>query len=439
MNARLLATVGLLALVVLAGCSAAPIEGDLGKENGYRYDAQIDVTTADGLNESERTAVVSRAMARIERIRGVEFEKTVSVEVISRDEFRNQSGGGRVDASNLTDRQLWNEQVWEGLHIIGEDTTYPSTSSSNRGSTVVGYYSGSKEKIVIVSDSPTPQISRDTLVHELYHALQDQQFNFGTNPQLQDKQLAQRGVTEGEANYIEALYRNRCGTEWSCIPLPERSGGSASDSDSFNRALFLTSFAPYAEGPWFVDAVRDRGGWEAVDDLYTNFPNSTEQIIHPEAYPDEQPVNVSLADRSNGEWSRFDDIDRPVYDTVGEASIYAMFQGNGLVGRSGSEQYEYDHPFSAGWDGDKLIPYRNDGKYGYVWRTRWESPEDAREFADAYRELLAQSNATDLGDGRFRIQSGPFADAFRLTRSGATVTIVNAPTTDELDGVHAAN
>ena len=430
-------TLGVLALVALAGCSA-PLEADLGQENGYRYDADISVTMEDGLNESEQTAVVSRAMARIERIRGVEFEKTVPVEVISREEFRNGSFGGRpTDLANLSDRQLWNEQVWEALHIVGEDETYPSSSSSNRGATVVGYYSSREDQIVIVSDSPTPQISRDTLVHELVHALQDQQFNLGGNPQLQDEQIAENGVVEGEANYIEATYRNRCGTRWSCIPLPERSG-SSSPPDSFNRALFLTSFAPYAEGPWFIDAIRDRGGWEAVDDLYENYPISTEQVIHPDAYPDERPENVTLPDRSTAEWERFTNISRPVYDTVGEASIYAMFQGNGVVNRTGSDQYDYDQRFSAGWDGDRLVPYRNGDRYGYVWRSEWESADEAREFVGAYRDLLDRQGADRLEDGRYRIASGPFADAFRVTRSGETVTIVNAPRLADLDSIHDA-
>jgi hypothetical protein len=373
-------------------------------------------------------------MARIEHIRGVQFLHDTPVEVITREEFRNRTGDP-PDPTNLTDRQLWNEQVWEALHIVGEDRTYPESQGTNRGSSVVGYYSSRNNEIVIVSDSPTPTIDRQTLVHELIHALQDQQFNLGKNREFQDRQLAQRGVTEGEANYIARLYADRCGTTWSCIDRPERIGSRPSE---FNQALFLTSFAPYAEGPRFVDAIRQRSGWGGVDALYDAYPESTEQIIHPRKYPADDPREVTIPDRSNDDWRRFTDIDRPVKDVVGEASIYAMFRGNGVI--PDGDQYDYGHPLSSGWEGDAIVPYRNGDRYGYVWRTTWESSGDARDFVEGYRKLLDARNASAIGDSRYRIPEGsPFADAFRVTRDGDTVTIVNAPNARSLNAVHQAS
>jgi hypothetical protein len=35
------------------------------------------------------------------------------------------------------------------------------------------------------------------------------------------------------------------------------------------------------------------------------------------------------------------------------------------------------------------------------------------------------------------IESGPYADAFRVVRRGDTVTVVNAPAVEDLDSVHA--
>jgi len=419
-------------LLVLSGCSAPTSAGELGEEGSYSATDPIPVTTGDGLNESERESLLARTMARIEVVRGVEFTNTTAVEVISRAEFRNRTGGGG-DPTNLTDRQLWNEQVWEALFIVGEDTTYPATRSTNRGTSVVGYYSNSR--IVLVSDSETPMVDRNTLVHELVHALQDQRFNFGTNPRFQDRQLAEQGLTEGDANYVTARYRQRCDGEWDCIPIPER---NRTRPDGFNQALFLTSYAPYSEGPQFVQALRQRDGWRTVNDAYDSLPVSTEQVIHPETYPSEAPIEVTVPDRSTDAWNRFTDIGRPVHDVVGEASIYAMFQGNGIAGRTDRSQYDYDHPFSAGWAGDALVPYRNGDAYGYVWRTRWDSTDDAREFIEGYRELLTSRGATSLDGNRYRIlDSDPFGDAFRLSRSGQTVTVVNAPSADALDRIHA--
>ncbi|QSG14248.1 Hvo_1808 family surface protein [Halapricum desulfuricans] len=432
---RHLAILALAAALVIAGCISPPATtDDIGVENGYRYDADIAVTTGDGLNESEREAVVGRAMARVEYIRGHEFQETVDVRVISRAEYRNRTNDAS-DAANLTARQRWNEQVWEALHIIGEGETYPEARATNRGSSVVGYYSPGDGEIVLVSDSATPRVARGTLVHELVHALQDQHLSLGETRQLQDEQLAVWSLIEGDANYVQDRYERLCGVTWECIETPR---AAPVRSGSFNQGLFLVSYLPYAEGPEFVEALRERGDWRAVDDGYGRFPASTEQVIHPDRYPGDEPATVPIPDRSNSGWEQFDDLDRPGHDTVGEGSIYAMFAATGVIDRSGAAQYDYDHPLSSGWAGDRIVPYHNgSGGYGYVWRVRWATPGEARAFAEGYRTLLDRRGADRIGDGRYRIGDGGFADAFRISRDGQTVTIVNAPTAPGLDAVHA--
>jgi hypothetical protein len=147
---------------------------------------------------------------------------------------------------------------------------------------------------------------------------------------------------------------------------------------------------------------------------------------------------VDVEDRSNGGWERFD-VD-PVADTVGEASIYAMFTHNDVI--QPENRYRYQHPASEGWAGDSLVPYHRgdpaDGDYGYVWKTEWDTEEDARQFHDAYLDLLESKDATRRGDGVYVVESGGFADAFRVERDGSTVTVVNAPTPDGLDAIHGS-
>lgn len=425
---RVALVVTLLLALALAGC-AAPTEDDpLGRENGVHWNDELRITTGDGLNASERRQVVDRAMARLEYIRDLEFESQVPVSVISRQQYlANRSGGGGNETY-----QRWNDQVWEGLFIVGEDRSFHEVQSSTLGQQVLGYYSPSRKEIVIVSDSPQPQLSRGTLVHELVHALQDQHFGLDSNPQTQDTQLAHRSVTEGEANYLQSLYEQRCGTTWSCIENPQSGGGGG--GGGVDSGVLLVILQPYVTGPSFVDSVRADGGWPAVNDLYSAFPASTEQVVHPKLYPEETPVNVTVADRSNGDWRRFD-VD-PVADTLGEASIFAMFEHNGVLGGSVS-RYSFVSTPSAGWGGDALVPYHSGDRYGYVWKTTWDTPADAREFLAAYRDLLAAHGATSRGDGVYVVpESGPFGDAFRVSRTGTTVTIVNAPTTSALAAVH---
>lgn len=420
-------------LVVLSGCSMLgapddtgtegpdPTQDELGWEDGYWYDDSIDVDASDGLSEDELDTVVARSMARIERMRGLEFNKTVPVEIISRSEYREDQP---FEVNGTESR--WNNQVWEGLLLVGEDRNISTVFEQAYGSAVLGYYSPKDDRIVIVSNSDEPKIDRGTLVHELVHALQDQQFGLGESPDTQDAQLARNGVVEGEANVIEERYQQRCDGNWSCISTTPSFGGGG----NIDRGVLTVITYPYIVGPSFVEAIEDRGGWDAVDALYAEYPTSTEQVSTPSQYPDERPVNVTVEDRSSADWDRFDTD--PVADTVGQASIQVMLQRND-AGSGG-----YTGPASEGWDGDSLVPYRNDGQYGYVWELAWETPEDAREFREAYLDALGSHDATARGGGVYVVpDSSPFGDAFRVTRDGTRVRIVNAPTVSALDSVHA--
>jgi hypothetical protein len=421
--------IALAAVLLLAGCAVpgsvsddGGVSGELDEEDGYRYNESIAVSPSDGLNDSELDALVGRSMARLEVLRGLEFTGEVNVSVISRAEYRDD----QPFESNRTETN-WNNQVWEGLFIVGEDRDIDDVFNSTLGGAVLGYYEPGTGNIVIVSDSETPKISRDTLVHELVHALQDQRFGLDESPPTQDAQLARNGVVEGEANLLEDRYRQRCNAEWDCI---EAVSGGAGGGGSIDRGLLTVIRYPYVVGPSFVAAIEDRGNWTAVDDLHDAYPSSTEQISDPSLYPDEQPVTVTVPDNSNGEWERFDHD--PVADTVGAASIHVMFADNGII----DSQRRYEHPVSDGWGGDALVPYRDGDRYGYVWETAWDSREDARQFHEAYRDLLAEYDATREDNVYTVPDTSPFGDAFRVVREGKRVRIVNGPTVESLSAIH---
>ncbi|MFC5971215.1 Hvo_1808 family surface protein [Halomarina salina] len=422
----------LVVLSVLAGCSLPsigpstpdPNEG-LGYEAGYNATDSLPVTTGDGLNASERDAVLARTMARVEEVRGLEFEETVTVELVTREEYQSGDAG----TPGAGERALVNQR-WEALFTVGEDADATAAYDTVFGDSVVGFYSNGR--IVIVSDSETPTLDTRTLAHELLHALQDQHLGFGPRTPTFDGSRAREGLVEGDANYVESLYSERCESEWDCLARPD--GPDA--PGSFNRGIYQAIIQPYVDGPAFVRAIHDRGGWEAVNDAYEQFPDSTEQTIHPARYPDEPVADVTVADESADDWTRLGRD--PPTDRLGEVGVYTMLQTNGVL--EDHQRYDYSHPASTGWAGDQLVPYRNaeTGESAYVWRLAWDSEGDAREFVGAYRDLLTSKNATRPAGDVYVVPSGPYADAFRVTRDGATVTVVNAPTRADLDAVHGS-
>ncbi|SFR98770.1 hypothetical protein SAMN05216559_2096 [Halomicrobium zhouii] len=459
----------LAVLLALAGCQSGTDGGDgvthverpdpesdrLGWEDGYWHDDPVSINESDGYNESEIEAVAARTMARIEVIRGLEFEDDVSVELVSRAEHRERGTGGH---SLSTRHEAYHAQVWEAALILGEDTSPSEARQSVSSEAVAGYYDPASDEIVVVGNE---SLDAATLAHELTHAVQDQQFDLSGDPAVRDRSRARTMVIEGDAEAVESRYVDRCGENWSCA-------GAAANMDAFDDVVdlsellvcellpgcendggldvdqgYLLTFAqPYQLGPEFVEGVHDDGGWDAVNDLHENYPASTEQVIHPEKYPDEAPVNVTVEDRSTDEWSRFDH--EPEAQTLGESILYVTFYDNDAL--NGTRNYS--RAPSAGWAGDALVPYHNgtaganetsdSEAYGYVWKLEWDTEQDAREFDDAYRSVLADRANASADQSVYVVPgSDPYGDAFHVSRDGTTVTIVNAPAREDLSEIHA--
>jgi hypothetical protein len=436
---------------------ADPDEDVIGWEAGYWHNESIDVDQSDGLSDEELDAYVARAMARVEYLRESEFDSEVPVEVLSREEFQRQRG---ENATSNASFDAWNDQVWEALFVIGEDREANEALQSATGETTAGFYAPSDDRIRIITDSPdSPTIDNATLVHELVHALQDQDGDLGeriTATETQDAGLATDGVVEGEANYIEQRYTNRCGAEWDCVETPGSGGGPGEPP---NLGILLTLLQPYSDGPVYIDWLIERGGWEAVEGAFEDPPQSTEQVIH---LTDEEPIPIEYTDRARNGWETFPNQGEGGSDTVGEASMYVMFWYQARTARAQTvspasvtrttsqyDIYNYDAEPSAGWGNDRVFPYHKgsgeDAQYGYVWVTEWDSEQDAEEFAEAYGQILVAQgvpeNEIEDGDeieGQYVIPSGEFADAFRIDRQGTRVTIVNAPTAEDLSDVRPA-
>jgi hypothetical protein len=403
--------------------NSGPPEG-LGEVDGIAYNASLSITVDDGLNESELDALVARSMARIEVIRGLAFEKRVDVEVITREEY---SEG--LDSDLSAAERTWENLRWEALFVVGEDRDALAVLEEVFAGGVQGYYSAREEQIVIVSDADRPAVDTETLVHELVHALQDQRFGLGYDGTTTDAREAYESVIEGEAELVPERYFDRCDGDWSCVRLDGETGDT--DDTDLEAGIRLRILAPYVEGREFVEQIRQDGGWDAVDGLHDRPPASSSQVIHPDSYPDSEPTLPSFTDRSSDEWRPLGETaETSGTDTLGEAAIYAMLLHNDVV--SVDEPLAYEHPFSEGWAGDRLVPYEREGKTGYVWETAWETPEDAEQFASAYQQILEERGAVGTGENSFVIPSGSFDGAFRVTRDGTAVRIVHAPTSDAL-------
>jgi MYXO-CTERM domain-containing protein len=448
-----------------------PDSDRLGWEAGYWYDEELSIDRSDGLSRSELRKVLARSAARVERIRQLEFDRLPELRFVSREEYRGFTDRAYGSFNATTPQRLHQNTKFEALFFIGEEESYFEAQAANQGGTAAAFYtsrdipqldiSAGTIAIITPSDGTPDGLAEPTLGHELTHALQVQQFGSGvldTAGRTEEAYRANLSLTEGDATYVGQSYGVRCEEEWSCLSSDGGGGGAIA-----NFGLAIYGFAAYGETGAFIEAVRAERGWEGVNALYEpgNRPASTEQYIHPERYFEgDRPTEVTVEHRTAGDWELLDLPDSDVdHATFGEAGVFTMLwypsyeaRENVIVPLSrGSNdplvRFDFTHPASEGWDGDKLYPYVNDSsaatnETGYVWKTVWDSPEDAREFADAYRQLLEFREAEQVGERTYVIPESEFgqdfADAFYVVRDGDTVTIVNAPTVTDLSKVRTS-
>jgi hypothetical protein len=140
---------------------------------------------------------------------------------------------------------------------------------------------------------------------------------------------------------------------------------------------------PYNYGYAFVQYLFDNGGWGTVDRAYGNPPVSTEQILHPERYPDDVPIPVELPDFRSQLGDGWDEIDRNV---MGEWYFYLIL----ALGLDENARLDTDRAAAAaaGWGGDSYVVYYNSEQDAIVMvlHSQWDAAPEADEFADAFTE-----------------------------------------------------
>lgn len=424
----------------------------VGWVEGYWYSEPLSINGADGLNESELQQVSARAAARFEALRCLTADEgTPPVTVQSREQFReNQSG--IFDVS--TDRRLADNAAL-AIRLISE-TESDSTEEreQNRGSAVGGTYNFITEEIVIVSDdAENLTIDEGVLAHEIGHAIQDQHFDLAQYERnTVDRDKAILGLIEGDVHYIEQQYNQACANgDWDCLTYGADGGdGNSSPPDFANWGLIFQTIQPYNDGPGFIEHLYETGGWDAVNAAYQQPPTTVTEVVRPDRYPDFAPVEMSVPDRSSDKWERYNDSLGPGYDQVGVAGISAMFiaplfESNGAISvydrsqlRDDEGNYEFFQPAVEGWRGDRLYTYQGTGnETGAVWQIQFETAADREPFLENYEQLISIRGGENLNNGTYRFAPDSGYDiALQIRTDGETVTIVSAPTVDQLTAVH---
>ena len=304
-------------------------------------EGETTTTTAAPAGEVERT--IAELEAFVAKARGLPFKQKVKVTLLDDAAFR-----ARLEEERDVDREelAKTTKVLRALDLIEEDVDLEAAQASLLGDAVLGYYDYEKNELVVRGAGLTPGV-RQTLVHELTHALQDQHFELD-RPELDDRDdeasSAFSGLVEGDARRIEAEYRETLSR------AEQRQADrqtSASELDPDIPRVLLQSLAfPYIFGPDFVDKVMEEGGQGRIDEAFRSPPTTSEHILHPETYL-----------RSEGP--------KPVTEPAADGEVF----DRGVVGEFGLVLILGDDVSGAdlrrainGWGGDRYVAWDAQGR-----------------------------------------------------------------------------
>jgi uncharacterized iron-regulated protein len=262
--------------------------------------------------------------------------------------------------------------------VVGK--VIPRPKEAERG--VQGYYS-TKDKALFVYDDIAGNYERGVLIHELVHALQDQHFGLGRRddaPPGSDAELALSALIEGDATFtmIEALKKDQPRV-------------AAMLDQPLEKARNLRNAFLYAQGARYVKALKERGGWEAVNRAYRFQPHTTATILHPEG--------VATFDLGPGK-------------TIGEYGLIAKLKEQPATATDAVA-------CASGWRADRFT----ESKDGSMWEIAFATGEQARRCREALARLSAEKGrtrtVTDRGERVFVVDAAN-TDAAKVLLDRAT-------------------
>jgi hypothetical protein len=344
----------------------------------------------DSLRELLRRA---DALAReVSRMRRLPLRAAIAKDLVDEPELRR-----RFDAlteEDLERQAMTREAAWlKHWGLIPADVDYRTLMVDALSEAVAGYYDADRKRLTLnrtIAVDPESDWPEMVLVHELTHALQDQNFDLTKFHDLplgeDDAEAARTALAEGDGMAVMlSVMARRDGEEiaWSNPEeVQDLLTSITDDADPEFAALPLVvreglSF-PYEAGLRFVAALRRHGAWSAVDRAFRRPPASTEQILHPDLYLSHHapipvaklaaPTSLPNSDVSN--------------DTVwGELGFSVFLRTHGVAAVRAAAA-------AAGWGGDRVTLIASQAGEIGVARMVWDSQHDAEEAYGATVEAL---------------------------------------------------
>ena len=376
---------------------------------------------------SKLCAQIPPLAEEISRISGMFLRHPVPCDFISKEkigEFLNKRVKDVVKPEDLRAEEL----TLKKFGLVPADFNLAKSTVELLTEQAAAFYDYDKKKL-FVTDSTPSESQEPVLAHEIAHAIADQNYNLGRfikqGRKSDDGSTARMAVMEGQATWLmsEVLAR-KMGQSLKDSPalLQMMSGVTDNGAGQFpvfdNSPLYLrqTLVFPYTKGMLFQHAAVDRDGQHGFAEVFLKPPLSTQQIIHPEKYFNNvQPTRPAVPDPHLPK-----DYKSLVGGTLGELEHGILLEQ--YVGKARSAE------LAPHWRGStfELMEDKKAGRVVLLYASEWESEDAARQYFQAYRELLAKKwkQMTVTAETPDSLTGTGDDGRFELRRKGAIVTSI---------------
>ncbi|MBX0286222.1 hypothetical protein EGH22_07775 [Halomicroarcula sp. F28] len=353
---RLVPTLAVAALLVLAGCTGGPL-GESGTTTASPSDEtpttsptpseSASVPVDDSVTVENGTLPVNATLTfnRVEGLTGTDVDPW-PVRVRNLSEWRGSVQ--RIGAAPLN-RAL-------GFENVSADWSEP-TGVTSPGA------------VYIHPGDGTPAKTERVLAHEYAHLVQYRTTMLPWQGRLNPPRLttdefnARRSLVEGGAVFVADAYTE----QYLAVQTNTAFAREQYRNGSATHRLVL---APYVFGSQYVDSrIDDPANLSAA---YESYPRTTEQVIHNYSRAEEPPANLTVRATGSDVWEHRGN------NTLGEMTTRAALDTELDRERAAAA--------AAGWGNDRLVVYEhatNESRYGWVWVMRWDNASETDELRDA--------------------------------------------------------
>lgn len=346
---------------------------------------------------------IAAMLARVAEVRGLEVKSQVRGRTIDR--ARVEEMIRAKTAQEMPPEVLrYETEALVALGLVPPSYDAEAGMFALVGVSLTGFYEPADRTMYLMTDVGAAE-QKETLAHELVHALQDQHYDLGPlfkyRPGDDERVAAGHALAEGDATSaaLDVVRGDRMGVSPGVYAAMAR--GAIDEIAPDTPAVLRESLvAPYVDGYAFVQALRQRGDFAEVDAAWRAMPSTTEQVLHLDRYDAKEPA-VEVAPPGLGALDRAKEQRsfRQVYtQVIGEQSLRIVLDA--------WTDHERAVKAAAGWGGDRYVLAQGEGaaagETALAWHIVLDTEDDAKEVADVLR---AQAHGACVA----RPDVGPFA------------------------------